>query len=1136
MVRVMKFVVPISLREYPESESSEALFIAESVSPPYVAVAGAEADTVLAEMREVVKAALEHTHPRMIGQNPGRGIPVIERMSVPLYSAASYDWDAVANSWSLIGQTCDAEVDVLRRDLAGGLIELSIPLYGAWTIIDPTQVTRVATGDGDLDPPTEPVDVAVRDLADALRGGGRFVGMHRPTPRETTVVALEVEFEPLDLANVPVELIWMSEFESESLDAHDSTGPPPTPVLDEVGQCWSASSPAESEARGFVEAFGRDATIDELEELLDGEIPSAVVLVGPPRVGKTAIVKHLAWRRIHDEASKRRLWFADGPRLTSTDAHAMDWREQCRAIVAELEDADDLLFVGRLIEVLDAGKYVGSDYNLAQFLKPVLSDRRVRVVAEATIEEWNEIERRDVGFARTFAVLRIEDPPEELARVVVRSAVQRLAAREGIDVPQDAVNRAWGLQRRFAIDGSTVGRTIDFVRRSVRVAANAFRKSLTQNDIVQEFCRYTGLPPVLLMDDRQLDIERVRLTLANRVLGQDEAVRRVSDVVGITKAGLSSPDKPLGSFLFVGPTGVGKTELARALAAYLFGDDERLVRIDMSEYSHGDAYGRLIGEGREDGDLTGPIRRQPFSLILLDEIEKAHPGVFDLLLQVLGEARLTDVQGRTTAFRNTIVIMTSNLGVDSLRPAIGFGDEGVVDAWASHFRREAERFFRPEFLARVDQFIPFRPLSEEVVWRIAHREVARVFDRDGLRSQDVELEIDDRVYEWLAARGWDQKYGARPLKRVIEQELVGELSHRLANTRDQLEAGAARIVSVSVPKGSVRKVGLDWQVEFVSGRRTDASARRALLSELERIADLRRRLQRYMGTVVFGDLEWRVDNFDVSSQSRQFWEDQHASTLATEAEHARRVVEPAHTIAAELAAMEDLANEAYHGRSFALSADIDERVAELSERVSAVITEILRGAYDDPDRISLILHARPADEAFRTRLVDWYRKRAQRKGWTLTTWRPRPDRELLRNPPADARSPYDERRETWERSDVLSGEVIALEFEGHAARPLTRPEDGLHRLISADGNAVVDVWEVEEYGGWPWRDARRAPNESGAGAIGSRTYVARTYNFRTREVTHPAQAPARLEPDDPFSNIEELVEELAWRITDSEWE
>lgn len=1127
----MKLVVPVGLRQYPESDSNEPLFVAHTLDPPYVSAAASSADVALTKIRDAVRDALERAHPRMLPQLGSGTLPDVEREQVPLYRSAAYDWQGAEQGWAVERTLVHAPVDVATRPLDGGLFQVAYPVFEIWTLYEPTD------DDEFVSPPTEPVEGdgeartargrAIRDLADALRGADRRVEMHRPTPTEFSVIALEIEFEALDLSKVEIDAIWMTEFARDDFEIPDAAGPPATPTLDEVAQCWTACDADEARARGLVEAFGRGGTVSELTELMEGEVASPVVIVGPSRVGKTALVKHMAWRRIGGQSdSKRRIWFADPPRMVSTDAFSGDWRDQCQSIVAELEDADDILYLGRVIEALDAGKYVGSDYNLAQFLKPALSDRRVRVVAEATPEEWNDVERRDIGFARTFTILRLDDPADDLGRTIVSKAVRRIGEREDVATPRDAIDRAWALQKRFATEGSVVGRTIDFIRRTIRIAANAFRKKITREELVREFCKDTGLPPLLLLDDRQLDIDRVRQQLAARVMGQEEAVHRVADVVGITKAGLSSPDRPLGSFLFVGPTGVGKTELARALASYLFGDEDRMVRIDMSEYAHRDAYARLIGEGREDGDLTGPIRRQPFSLILLDEIEKANPSVFDLLLQVLGEARLTDVNGRTTTFRNAIVIMTSNLGVDSLRPAIGFGEESVDDAWASHFRREAERFFRPEFLARIDQFIPFRPLSEEVVTQIASRELAKIHERDGLRSQDVELVFGERVEQWIAARGWDPRYGARPLKRVIEHELVAQLARRLAETRAEMEPGVSRSVKVTVPGGPLSKVALQWTVEMVSGRSTEASARRSLLEQLARIANLRRRLQRYMHTAVFGDLEWQVENFDVSSQSKQFWEDPNASRVATDAEHARRVVEPAISIAGELAALEDLANEAYHGRSFALSTDIDERMTELAGRVRAVVMAILRGAYESPDSTVLYLVARPADEQWRRQLVRWYQKRARSKEWELTIWRSLPDRELAQMT-IDDNMHYDDDRTAWERVEEPEGAIIALELEGYAARPLSRAEGGLHRLISPDGNAVVDVFELDEYAGWPWPQRIEA--------MRSRAYVTRTYNERTREITMPATDPVRFDVDDPFPNLESVIEDAVWRITESEW-
>ena len=334
---------------------------------------------------------------------------------------------------------------------------------------------------------------------------------------------------------------------------------------------------------------------------------------------------------------------------------------------------------------------------------------------------------------------------------------------------------------------------------------------------------------------------------------------------------------------------------------------------------------------------------------------------------------------------------------------------------------------------------------------------------------------------------------------------------------------------MTVSSGSVRKAGLDWDIRAVSGRATESSARQSLLAQIEVIADLRRRLQRYMHTAVFDDLEWTVENFDLSSQSPQFWEDPNASDMATDAEHARRIIGPASDIAHELAALEDLANEAYHGRSFELSGDLNDRVAELEERVAGVVMSILRGAYDEPDSAVLFLATRSTDDAWRARLVEYYRRRAEHRGWRMTIWRGSAERDVdVVLAPDGEPQPFDEGRVAWERTSELRGaDVLALEFEGDAARPLSRPEDGLHRLISPDGNAVVEVFSLEEYQSWPWPWKIQGSR--------SRSFVARAYNVRTRELAMPGMPAVRYVVEDPFPSIEQQIEDIAWRITESEW-
>ncbi len=1105
----MKLTIPVGLRRYGDS-----LYIAQTLDPPSVSGAGPDAESALAELRSATREALSRTHPRVFRLVGGRNAPSLTRDEVGFWRTASYTWEGDGPA-RVTRTTITAPFDTIERRHTETLHQLHLPLYHVWTAFDPT--AEVLDADDDEDPPADAREQALRDLVASLRPHDRNVAFHRPIPDSFELIEMEVEFEPLDLQTVDLENLWMPSFSEEELESGDDA--PPTPMLEKLAQCWSDLEPSDRERQAIEPAFGRRDLIEPLVELLEGPQPAAIVVVGPSRVGKTALVHHCA-HRAASGATERSFWFANAPRLVASEPFGPGWQEQARVAFAELEDVDGVLFMGRIIEALDAGKHVGSDYNLAQFMKPLLSDRRLRIVAEATSDEWAAVERRDVGFARAFTVIRVEDPPDSEAFEIVQKAVARRSDKESVEVAPDAIERAWHLQKRFATEGSPHGRTIDFVGRSIRHAANHFSERITEEAIVEAFCDDTGLPPVLLLDDRMLDIEQVRDKLSSRVMGQSLAVERVADVVGITKAGLASPDRPLGTFLFVGPTGVGKTELARALATYLFGSENRLIRIDMSEYSHGDAHSRLIGEGREDGDLTGPVRRQPFSVVLLDEIEKAHPGVYDLLLQVLGEARLTDVNGKVTRFQNTIVIMTSNLGVETMKPAIGFGGGDGTNSYEHHFRREAERFFRPEFLARIDQFIPFQPLGQEIVEQVAHRELKLVLERDGLMSQDVEVELDERVAAWLAAVGTDERYGARPLKRAIEQRLVWPMARALADSRNAVEPGAVRAVSISAPESAED----DLIVKISSrSRGGEASARRRLLDQIEAISNLRRRLHHYLFTATFGDLEWEVENFDLSSRSSQFWEDPNAAQIAQRAEMARRVVEPADAVSSELAVLEDLASEAYHTRSFALATDLTERLEELEKRVGSLIMEVLRAAYEEPDSTAVFIVNRGNDERWVKRLAQWIRQRCVDRGWSSTFWVPT-DAEV----PEEVASAYDDDQFYWERVAEPKGPMIALQIEGEAVRPLFRAETGIHRVVAHEGNTMMYVSALDEFSGWPfpWEFQRTQLSSS----------VSRVWNLRTGQVQFGNSESFKLHPDAPYRALEPTLEDLAWEITEEDWE
>ncbi|MFP4599999.1 MAG: AAA family ATPase [Persicimonas sp.] len=1120
----MNITLPIGIRRY-----GDALVIATVLDELPLSAAGSDVQSATQTLREGCQSALARAHPRLLAR-VGRLIPPrIERIELPVYRRRGTPGAAREDEPTLLARP----TDVLIRDV-GELVGLSAPVLSRpiWAPKIGGDTARAQTDGLDR-------------LAEVLRRHERSLSLHVAIPSEFYLDTLEIKFEPLDLGRMPAQSLWLDAF--AEIDADDDA-PQASPTLEHVAKNWTQTDPKDRAERGLMPAFERSEVLEQLAELLFASRPAAVVLVGPSRVGKTSLVKHLAWQTATDPESlaSRTLWFADSPRLTSTEPTSGGWQEQCGELVGELEEADDVLYIGRLVQALDAGKYVGSDYNLAQFLKPHLSDRRLRIIAEASPEEWSRIEQRDVGFARAFNVVKVSDPPEKTGRRIVEKAAERMSQADGIALAEDAVDRAWRLQKRFATDGSPVGRAIDFVSRTLRRAAQGFRAEVTSLDLVERFCDETGLPPVMLLDDRKLDLEQVQQQLSRRVMGQDEAVRRIAHVVGITKAGLAPVDRPLGSFFFIGPTGVGKTELARALAEFLFGDQERMIRLDMSEYSHADSYARLIGEGNEEGDLTSPVRRQPFSVILLDEVEKAHASVYDLLLQVLGEARLTDADGRTTRFQNTIVIMTSNLGVDTLKPSIGFGSEAGDDAWESHFRKEAERFFRPEFLARIDQFVPFRSLSREVVEAIARRELEKLvgsdgtlsskstaggegrLGRDGLVSRDIEVAFDDDVVRWVAARGWDEQYGARPIKRVVEQQVAWPMAAQIARAAADVaddqddDDERPRVVRMRA-EGGLDAGALSFEISRDVADDTRQS-RGTLLTQVEQIAALRRRLERCMYGEIFAELEWTIHDFDTTSQSPGFWDLTDAADVARNAEHARDLVESVHELSRELEAIEDLVREAYHTRSFELTGDIDERVDEIEPRLGEVFLELLRSAYEEPDHTVLFLPAIDPQDPWRAQLVRWYRQLAGRRNWKLDMRRavPRHGR-----PSSDSVDPTKRREHLWQHARKPSGTVLALEFRGPGVRPLLLGEDGLHRCISEDGNAKAEIMVLTEGVDWPEPSALEGERPSRP--------TARNWNFRTGEVDMRGFDGLPLNEDHPWPALWPTVEEIAWEMAGADW-
>jgi len=534
--------------------------------------------------------------------------------------------------------------------------------------------------------------------------------------------------------------------------------------------------------------YQRDELTDQVAALLMSDVPQSVLLVGEAGIGKTAVVQQLPNR--HRKLPP--LWSTGGSQLVSGMCGWGMWQEQLQKLLVELRGIDGILHVGSLVDLVEAGR-IDDQPGVASLLKPEMQRGKVRMIAECTPEQLQKLETQDPALLRCFIRVDVNELSQEDNLMLLHQSAESLLqtrqqelARDGhelkLGIEEGVIETLYALCKRFCGYSPMPGIPLRLLRSVIGALGNG--EQVTSSRMLHAFSTHTGLPQFLIDDAVPLDYEALKERLSRRVVGQSEPVELIANMITTLKSRLQRPEKPLASFLFIGPTGVGKTEMAKTLAEVLFGDSNRMLRLDMSEYATPWSIGRLTGLSAQDsGTLTGPILDQPFSLILLDEIEKGHPSVFDLLLQVLGEGRLTDTAGRRADFRSSVIIMTSNLGVDSFR-AIGTGFSGTSkDDYRDHFEREVRRYVRPELLGRLDRIVPFRTLSREDVCSIAKREIEKVWRRPGVMYGKWSIRVPEDVLHWIAERGYQPQYGARPLRRAIEEHVVVPVSKFLMDSK-----------------------------------------------------------------------------------------------------------------------------------------------------------------------------------------------------------------------------------------------------------------------------------------------------------------------------------------------------------------
>jgi len=571
--------------------------------------------------------------------------------------------------------------------------------------------------------------------------------------------------------------------------------------LEKVGRCLNRRFPHD-----LARAKLREPETCELLSLFENPKtpPAPVVLVGRSQVGKSTVIHEFLYRTL--SAEKRplpELWLISPQRVISGMSFVGQWEERLHAILKFATARGLLLYFDDLLGLYQAGRSRDSDLSVGHLLHTHLEENPLAVIAEATPEAWARLREIDRGFADRFHVIHIREPSESDTLRTLVGVIQDIEGRLRCHFSPDTLPLVVALQRRFARSRAFPGKAAEMLR---HVASSHPEETISRETIYDHFSSRTGINPLFLDEEKTLDRPGVQAFFKERIMGQDAAVEAMIGAALMSKARLNDPSRPVASLLFLGPTGVGKTECAKALAEFFFGSADKMVRFDFNEYGGPDATLRLIGSfARPGGQLTGAIRRNPYTVLLLDEIEKANPEVFDLLLQVLGDGRLTDANGLTADFCNTIIIMTSNLGAQETGKQVGFGTSSTSPSRVYH--QAAEAFFRPELFNRLDRVIAFHPLEKEHIKGLASRLVERTLSRPGISQRRLDVSVAPSVYDGLVDRGFVPEYGARALRRSIEDHLITPLA--LAVNQHKETPGTTLVISSGTDGLDIRTISLE---------------------------------------------------------------------------------------------------------------------------------------------------------------------------------------------------------------------------------------------------------------------------------------------------------------------------------------
>ena len=612
----------------------------------------------------------------------------------------------------------------------------------------------------------------------------------------------------------------------------------------------------------FDPIVGRDTEIDRIVQILSRRTKNNPCLTGDPGVGKTAIVEGLAQKiaegDIPDTLRNKKIFSLDLSAMVAGSKYRGEFEERMKKALEEVRaDGNIILFVDEIHTIIGAGAAEGA-IDASNILKPAMARGEIQLIGATTLEEYRKHIEKDAAFERRFQPVRVEEPTEAVAIQMLTALKDKYEAHHHVTISEEALEAAVKLSARYVSDRFLPDKAIDLIDESasrlrlntytaptavkelekniarmekekeaairtedfekaaeLKKGQDALRVSLkaakefwenknennpvvTKEDVAEVVSRWTGIPVQSLQEEESQRLLRLEETLHQRVIGQQEAVKALSKAVRRGRVGLKDPNRPIGSFLFLGPTGVGKTELSKALAEALFGDENAMVRIDMSEYMEKHSVSRMVGSPpgyvgyEEGGQLSEKVRRNPYSVVLFDEIEKASPEVFNILLQVLDDGHITDGQGRKVDFKNTVIIMTSNAGARSIAAPkrLGFTSVETAEQSYEHMKKgvmdEIKNIFKPEFLNRIDDIIVFHPLEKEDIIEIV-KLMTNILAKRIKDNMNITVSFTDKAIEKIAEDGYDKAYGARPLKRAIQSKIEDAFAE--AFLRGEFKAG-----------------------------------------------------------------------------------------------------------------------------------------------------------------------------------------------------------------------------------------------------------------------------------------------------------------------------------------------------------